>query len=120
MPQTKKVQDYWEKRDKVGGAAAPPRFVWAKKVEKDLQEGKSVKEFTAKAEQHKHIERMVSSRGMGLASPCAVKFADTVASGNAGMHHVCSAFSPSWSRLVSTEYHQALPQLWAMQCCMHS
>jgi hypothetical protein len=32
-----------------------------KKVQKDLTEGKSVKEFTAKAERDKHVERMVGA-----------------------------------------------------------
>jgi hypothetical protein len=37
------------------------RFVWGKKIERDLMMGKDVKEFTAAAVQRKHEERMVSS-----------------------------------------------------------
>lgn len=56
-------------------AAAPPtrvlpdvcRFVWQKKIERDLQHGKSVKDFTMKAEQERHRERMV--RGCMLHTP---------------------------------------------------
>jgi hypothetical protein len=35
------------------------RFVWTKKIEREIQQGRSVKEFTARAEHEKHTERMV-------------------------------------------------------------
>lgn len=37
------------------------RFVWGKKIERDLLRGTDVREFTAAAQQRKHEERMVSS-----------------------------------------------------------
>lgn len=62
--QAKKVSEYWDKQSK--GSAAPSKFVWVKKVERDLQQGKSVKEFTAHAQHEKHLERMVSGRNQGV------------------------------------------------------
>lgn len=35
------------------------RFVWGKKIERDLLRGTDVREFTAAAQQRKHEERMV-------------------------------------------------------------
>ncbi|KAI8474931.1 MAG: cactus-binding C-terminus of cactin protein-domain-containing protein [Monoraphidium minutum] len=52
----KKVAQYWDKQSAKG--AAPAKFMWVKKVEKDLQAGKSVREFTVAAEAEKHRERM--------------------------------------------------------------
>jgi hypothetical protein len=42
-------------------AAGVCRFVWGKKIERDLLKGADVREFTAAAQQRKHEERMVSS-----------------------------------------------------------
>jgi hypothetical protein len=44
--------------------------VWVKKVEKDLQGGKSVREFTVQAEAEKHRERMVSGLLLGRVVAC--------------------------------------------------
>ncbi|KIZ03082.1 Uncharacterized protein C19orf29 [Monoraphidium neglectum] len=52
----KKVAEYWDKQTQKG--TAPQKFVWVKKVEKDLQSGKSVREFTVQAEAGKQRERM--------------------------------------------------------------
>lgn len=41
------------------------RFVWGKKIERDLLRGTDVREFTAAAQQRKHEERMVSSSSSG-------------------------------------------------------
>jgi hypothetical protein len=49
------------------------RFVWGKKIERDLLRGKDVREFTATALEKKHQERMVSSKASSLKpAPTAV------------------------------------------------
>ncbi|KAF8073139.1 hypothetical protein HT031_000800 [Scenedesmus sp. PABB004] len=51
----RKVEEYWSKQASKGG---PAKFVWGKKIERDLMAGKDVREFTAAATQRKHEERM--------------------------------------------------------------
>ena len=51
------MAEYWDKKSK--GTSAPAKFVWVKKVERDLTQGKSVHEFTAAAQHEKHLDRMV-------------------------------------------------------------
>ncbi|WIA29550.1 hypothetical protein OEZ86_012045 [Tetradesmus obliquus] len=50
----RKVEEYWNKQASKGQT----KFVWGKKIERDLMMGKDVKEFTAAAVQRKHEERM--------------------------------------------------------------
>jgi hypothetical protein len=45
------------------------RFVWGKKIQRDLMMGKDVREFTAAALDRKHEERMVSVRARACAQP---------------------------------------------------
>ena len=47
------------------------RFVWGKKIERDLLKGTDVREFTAAAVQRKHEERMVSNTSRELQLACA-------------------------------------------------
>ena len=55
--QAKKVAQYWEKAS--GKGAAPSKFVWVKKVERDLETGRrSARDFTVRAEAERHAERM--------------------------------------------------------------
>ena len=42
------------------GAEAEQRFVWGKKIEKQIQEGKSIDDLGPEAERRRHEERLVS------------------------------------------------------------
>eukprot|EP00775_Hariotina_reticulata_P011120 gene11120-11274_t len=54
--QAKKVEEYWNKQASKAGSQA--KFVWGKKIERDLLRGKDVREFTAAALDKKHQDRM--------------------------------------------------------------
>lgn len=68
-PQAKKVAQHMQKHSAGADDADAPlgggRFVWTKKIEKDLASGVDVREFSKKAEHQRAIERQVSSK------PCA-------------------------------------------------
>ena len=51
--------------EKVGAATGNAPFVWTKKVEKELGEGKKLKEISIFADPHRQAERLVSGRGGG-------------------------------------------------------
>lgn len=46
------------------GEPGAQRFVWGKKIEKDIQSGASIKDFTKKAEQERQRQREVSALQM--------------------------------------------------------
>ena len=54
---------YTNEENPFGDAQLTERFVWGKKIEKQIQEGVSLKELSARAEQKRMEERMV--RGVG-------------------------------------------------------
>ena len=62
-PQAKEISDHLKKKS--AGAAAEPggtaKFVWGKKIEKDIAEGASVKDFSKKAERVRQTRREVGS-----------------------------------------------------------
>lgn len=58
--QARKITEHRKKELMTGDAPAAP-FVWTKKIEKDIVEGASVKNFSKRAEREKHEERMVRS-----------------------------------------------------------
>ena len=75
-PQAKKVtrhlqrsaaggHGYTNAENPFGDANVTQRFVWGKKIEKQLQEGADVRDLTARAERERQVERLV--RG-----PCAL------------------------------------------------
>eukprot|EP00208_Stichococcus_sp_RCC1054_P002856 CAMPEP_0206140744 /NCGR_PEP_ID=MMETSP1473-20131121/10524_1 /ASSEMBLY_ACC=CAM_ASM_001109 /TAXON_ID=1461547 /ORGANISM="Stichococcus sp, Strain RCC1054" /LENGTH=711 /DNA_ID=CAMNT_0053535011 /DNA_START=336 /DNA_END=2471 /DNA_ORIENTATION=+ len=53
----RKITEHRKKELMTGDAPAAP-FVWTKKIEKDIVEGASVKNFSKRAEREKHEERM--------------------------------------------------------------
>jgi hypothetical protein len=50
---------YTNSENPFGDANVTQRFVWGKKIEKQLQEGADVRELTAKAERERQLERLV-------------------------------------------------------------
>ncbi|KAF6257507.1 cactus-binding C-terminus of cactin protein-domain-containing protein [Scenedesmus sp. NREL 46B-D3] len=60
----RKVEEYWNKQASKGQT----KFVWGKKIERDLMMGKDVKEFTAAAVQRKHEERMGANAAVAVAA----------------------------------------------------
>ena len=56
--QAQKITDHRKKEMMTGDAPAAP-FVWTKKIEKDIVEGASVRNFSKRAERAKHEERLV-------------------------------------------------------------
>lgn len=79
-PQAQKIARHLERKEAAaagagggggdGGPYAPAtaatapvsKFVWAKKIEKDLEHGGTVKDYTARAERQREIERCVLLR----------------------------------------------------------
>ena len=51
---------YTNAENPFGDANVTQRFVWGKKIEKQLHEGADVRELTAKAERERQVERLVS------------------------------------------------------------
>jgi hypothetical protein len=51
---------------KVGAATGSDTFVWSKKVEKELGEGKKIKEISIFTDRHRQTERIV-----GYATTCS-------------------------------------------------
>lgn len=86
-PQAKKVAqhlkkhrvtgiDYTNEDNPFGDANLTERFVWGKKIEKELVSGRDVRDMTAKAEARRQAERLVSGAGRaacrrGLPAPAA-------------------------------------------------
>lgn len=56
--QAQKITDHRKKEMMTGDAPAAP-FVWTKKIEKDIVEGASVRNFSKRAERAKHEDRLV-------------------------------------------------------------
>jgi hypothetical protein len=52
---------YAEAENPFGDANLSDRFVWGKKIEKQLREGADVRELTAKAERERQLERLVGA-----------------------------------------------------------
>lgn len=50
---------YTNAENPFGDANVTQRFVWGKKIEKQIQEGADVRELTAKAERERQLERLV-------------------------------------------------------------
>jgi hypothetical protein len=67
-PQAKKVASHLQKHGAPVDEPDAPlggRFVWTKKIEKDLASGVSVSEFSRKAEQQRKEDRLVSGAAIG-------------------------------------------------------
>ena len=61
-PQAKDIADHLKKKSvTANGEPGAQRFVWGKKIEKDIQSGASIKDFTKKAEQERQRQREVST-----------------------------------------------------------
>ena len=61
-PQAKDIADHLKKKSvTANGEPGAQRFVWGKKIEKDIQSGASIKDFTKKAEQERQRQREVSA-----------------------------------------------------------
>jgi hypothetical protein len=59
-PQAKDIADHLKKKSvTANGEPGAQRFVWGKKIEKDIQSGASIKDFTKKAEQERQRQREV-------------------------------------------------------------
>ena len=79
LPQAKKVTRHLQKsaaatghgytnaENPFGDANVTQRFVWGKKIEKQLQEGADVRDLTAKAEKERQLERLVRAPPVGMA-----------------------------------------------------
>lgn len=52
--------DYTDNDNPFGDSNLTERFVWGKKIEKELASGRDVREMTAKAEMRRQAERLVS------------------------------------------------------------
>lgn len=52
---------YTDQDNPFGDSKVNERFVWGKKIEKQIQSGVDLKDLTAKAERQKQDERLVSS-----------------------------------------------------------
>ena len=52
---------YTDEANRFNDANVTERFVWAKKLEKQLREGADVRELTSKAERQRQEERLVRS-----------------------------------------------------------
>lgn len=63
---------YTDAENPFGDAKVSERFVWGKKIEKQLQEGADVRELTSKAERKRQEERLVCPQSMWLFSCNAI------------------------------------------------
>lgn len=52
--------DYTDNDNPFGDSNLTERFVWGKKIERELASGRDVREMTAKAEMRRQAERLVS------------------------------------------------------------
>lgn len=71
---------------KVGAAAGTDTFVWSKKVEKELGEGKKIKEISIFTDRHRQAERIVGCAHFQISSALMNVF-DTPCMMICGMHH---------------------------------